>query len=79
MIASWYARMKRYGWATINGAPVSWTAATMASQSSKVEAIGFSTMIALPARAAAMAASAWRSFGRTMQTASTAGSAIRSR
>ena len=42
--------MNRYGWATMNGTPVSATIRTIASQSAGVAAIGFSSMIALPAQ-----------------------------
>ena len=55
--------------------PLSRAAATMASQSARVVAMGFSQSTCLPALRAAMVSSAWAVLAAQMLTASMAGSA----
>jgi hypothetical protein len=69
----------RKQWATISQALEPRAAATIASASARVRAIGFSTSTCLPASRKATACSAWRALGVPITAASTSGSAASSR
>ena len=74
-MARTWARAKRWFWSIMRVRPASRAAATMASQSSMVVAMGFSHSTCLPARRAAIVASACVALEVHTLTASTSGSA----
>ena len=73
--AFWWAFVSRWFWPIIRNLPLSRAAATMASQSSRVVAMGFSHSTCLPAFRAAMESWAWALLATQTLTASMAGSA----
>ena len=73
--AFWWAFVRRWFWPIMRNLPLSRAAATMASQSARVVAMGFSQSTCLPALRAAMVSSAWAVLAAQMLTASMAGSA----
>ena len=73
--AFWWARVRRWFWPIIKNFPLSLAAATMASQSARVVAMGFSHKTCFPAFRAAMDISAWALLATQTLTASMVGSA----